>query len=449
MTLVEPGTARRPALLEGIGPLAQRCYTRAEVVPLAALEGWEARPEAIVHRTGRFFRVQGAAVAAPGRSWDQPILHQPEVGLLGMLVRRVDGVTNCLVQLKPEPGNVNGLQVSPTVQATRSNYTGVHGGAAVPHREHFAGPTRGRALVDVAQSEQCSWFLRKHNRNMVVQAAAPVEPADGFGWVTLDQLLGLLAEDDVVNMDTRSVLACLLATRPPDGPGDRGELAAALRRSWTGRDSVHPTAALARWIHRARRTRLDVHRVPLAHLREWRYDEHRITHREGRYFDIIGVRVQAAGREVARWSQPMLAPHGIGLNALLVTRVRGVLHVLVQLLDEPGGRRGAELAPTVQCTPADHDHLPAAQRPRFLDDVLGADPSTVLFDSVLSDEGGRFHHARSRHVVLETPWIPEPPLHRWLTVRQLGGLMRHCSTVTMQARSMLACLGTLLAGRSG
>ena len=34
------------------------------------------------------------------------------------------------MQAKVEPGNINSIQLSPTLQATRSNYTKAHGGIA-------------------------------------------------------------------------------------------------------------------------------------------------------------------------------------------------------------------------------------------------------------------------------------------------------------------------------
>jgi NDP-hexose 2,3-dehydratase len=60
--------------------------------------------------------------------WSQPIIHQPEEGILGFLARELDGLLHFLVQVKAEPGNVNVVQISPTVQATRSNYLHVHNG---------------------------------------------------------------------------------------------------------------------------------------------------------------------------------------------------------------------------------------------------------------------------------------------------------------------------------
>ena len=189
---------------------AQRRAKRYEVrrIPFSELAGWHFQDGTgdLVHHSGRFFSVEGLHVRTawngPGHSWTQPIINQPEIGILGILVKEFDGVLHCLMQAKMEPGNLNTVQLSPTVQATRSNYTGVHGGTAVPYLEYFVPPRRrGRVLVDSLQSEQGAWFLRKRNRNMVVEAVGEVPGHEDFVWLTLGQLYGLLHEDNVLNMD--------------------------------------------------------------------------------------------------------------------------------------------------------------------------------------------------------------------------------------------------------
>ncbi|MFE7094351.1 NDP-hexose 2,3-dehydratase family protein [Streptomyces erythrochromogenes] len=444
----------------------ERMFTTVEKVPLDALAGWSADPDTgtVRHHRGGFFTVEGVRVDRPGHPvdhWSQPIINQPEIGVLGILVKKFDGVAHYLVQLKAEPGNCDGIQVSPTVQATRSNYLRVHGGNPVPYLDYFREPSRHRVVIDVRQSEQGAWFLRKRNRNMVVEVQEEVELRQGFHWLTLPQLHRLLAQDDLVNMDTRSVLACLplMAAdqdpepgheqdRDPDRDPDRDEFTPALLRSCrAGSPTRHTEQSLLSWITDTRvRSNLSVSRVPLTGLPGWRRVEGRISHDSGRFFDVIGVKVTAAGREVARWDQPMIAPYGMGVVGLLVTRIDGVLHALVRLRAEVGYVDAVELAPTVQCVPENYDVLPPAARPPLLDEMLGAPASAVRFDTVQSEEGGRFYHARTRHLIVETPYRPESAEHpdfRWMTPHQLSGLLRHSHYVSMETRSLLACLHSL------
>ena len=42
-----------------------------------------------------------------------------------------------ILQAKVEPGNINKIQISPTVQATKSNYSRIHGGKTIPFLKYF------------------------------------------------------------------------------------------------------------------------------------------------------------------------------------------------------------------------------------------------------------------------------------------------------------------------
>ena len=76
------------------------------------------------------------------KSWDQPIINQPEVGYLGFITKSINGVLHFLSQAKIEPGNVNFVQISPTLQATRSNYSQVHKGKKPLFLEYFQKATQ-------------------------------------------------------------------------------------------------------------------------------------------------------------------------------------------------------------------------------------------------------------------------------------------------------------------
>ncbi|MFF6782512.1 NDP-hexose 2,3-dehydratase family protein [Streptomyces sp. NPDC012510] len=408
-------------------------------IPFAELDGWsfEDTTGNLVHRSGRFFSVEGLRVTTgqgPHREWHQPIIKQPEVGVLGILVKEFDGVLHFLMQAKMEPGNRNLLQLSPTVQATRSNYTKVHRGADVKYIEYFTQPGRGRVLADVLQSEHGSWFFRKSNRNMLVEAVGDVPVHDDFCWLTLGQIGELLHRDNVVNMDARTVLAC--APFPAEETG-----------------ALHTDVELLSWFT-AERSRHDVHaeRVPLADVPGWKRGEATIEHEAGRYFDVVAVAVQAGSREVTGWTQPLFEPRGVGVTAFLTRRIGGVPHVLVHARVEGGFLDTVELGPTVQYTPGNYAHLFGADRPPFLDLVLGADPARIRYEAVHSEEGGRFLNAESRYLLVEAdeeqaPLDP-PAGYRWATPGQLTTLVRHGHYLNVQARTLLACLNaTAVHGR--
>jgi oxidase EvaA len=403
-------------------------------IPFADLEGWAFAPHSgnLVHHSGRFFSVEGLHITrgdGPFREWQQPIIHQPEVGILGILAKEFDGVLHFLMQAKMEPGNRNLLQLSPTVQATRSNYTKAHKGADVRYLDFFRRSTaRRRVLADSLQSEHGSWFFHKSNRNIIVETEEDVPEDEDFCWLTLGQIGALLNADNVVNMDARTVLAC--APVHHDEYGSLGSETELL--SWfTGERAGHDVRAEL---------------MPLNEVAGWQHAEDAISHLRGDYFSVIAVSVAAGSREVTGWTQPLFEPQGLGVTAFVTRTFDGVPHLLVHARVEAGFLDTVELGPTVQYTPGNYAHLAGEDRPPFLDLVLNADASRVRYDVVHSEEGGRFLNAESRYLFVEADadQAPtEPPAgYRWVTPGQLTSPTRHGHYINVQARTFLAILNS-------
>jgi oxidase EvaA len=324
-----------------------------------------------------------------------------------------------------EPGNPNLVQLSPTVQATRSNYTRVHQGATVRYLEYFTEPGRGRVIADVLQSEHGAWFFRKANRNIIVETFGDVPPHEDFCWLTLGQIGALLRQDNLVNMDARTVLACAPVEYAEVGAmnSDRDVL------SWF-------TAERSRHEFRARL-------VPLSKTEDWVRDDWSIEHVPERFFRVMAVSVAASNREVTGWTQPLIEPLEPALAGFVVRRFGGVPHVLAHGRVEGGFLDRIELGPTVQCTPTHYATAGAVPRPPLLDLMLTASPERIRYEAVHSEEGGRFRNAVSRYLVVEAdeaqaPTQP-PPGYLWVTPGQLNLLVRHGHYVNVQARTLLAC----------
>jgi len=456
-------SARATAGVRMTGPAFERWFgahrreKRFEVnpIPFTDLRGWQFRPGTgdLGHESGRFFTIEGLRVDADwpyGGRWSQPIINQPEIGLLGILVKEFDGVLHCLMQAKMEPGNTDTVQLSPSVQATRSNYTGVHRGRPIPLLEYFMGPERGRVLIDVLQSEQGSWFLRKRNRNMVVEVTGDVPDHPDFCWLTIGQIQELLRRDNVVNMDARTVLSCIPFTPDaarPNAAGDKTFQAALCRSMDNSGPARHNIPHLLSWLTGLKtQWELTQRTIPLDQVDHWRRTAGEIAHEDDRYFRVIAVEVAAHNREVGRWTQPLLAPVGQGRVAFLVRVFDGVLHVLIRAQIEAGTLNVAELGPTVSCNPDNYTWLPPDRRPPLLDFVRDLTPDALRYDAVQSEEGGRFHHADNRYQIAQVgDNFPDDPGEdfRWMTMHQLNDLLRHSNYINVQARTLIACLNTI------
>ena len=107
---------------------------------ISDLESWSYNSKKISHNSRKFFSIIGLRVISNfyrRKTWDQPIIFQNENGILGILRRIKNGEPEYLMRANVEPGNINKLQISPSVQATKSNYTRVHGGKKIKYLNFF------------------------------------------------------------------------------------------------------------------------------------------------------------------------------------------------------------------------------------------------------------------------------------------------------------------------
>lgn len=418
-------------------------------IPFAKLEQWrfDEATGNLVHASGRFFSIEGLRVDTDigGKAhWEQPIIHQPEVGILGIVTRVFGSTRHFLMQAKMEPGNIGTLQLSPTVQATRSNFTGVHAGRLPPYLDYFMKPGRARILVDQLQAEQGARFYRKRNRNMIVETDEEPALLPDFCWMTLHEIKTLLQEDNRVNMDTRSVIGCIgYAAMAGDAEGDTsGSFTAAVRDSFCDHgEGLHGDETIIAWLtaHKSRH-HLKASLMPLRDIRGWVHGVDEIRHESLPLFSVIAVAVEAGSREVPNWTQPMLMDTQPGLNGMICSRINGVLHVLVQAKAEAGNQDIFELSPTVSCSHPEA-RLAAGSGIPFLELLARPKPDTLRYSALQSEEGGRFYRVQNRNTIIEIEnyrSLELPVQFAWVTLSQIVRLMKF-GYISIDTRTLLSC----------
>jgi len=403
---------------------------RIRRIPFSEMRGWrfDGPTGNLVHDTGRFFSVVGLDVytnTGTVSRWMQPILNQPEVGFLGVLCRDIDGVAYFLLQAKIEPGNVNCVQLSPTLQATRSNYMCAHGGRPPAYLEIFRNATRDRTILDQLQSEQGARFLRKRNRNMVIRLDGDIDVGEDFRWLTLGQIKELVRRDNVVNMDTRTVLS-------------------GLRVDDSGTDGVNSIDDILHQLSRLKsKFELQVEKIGLRDVKGWVVGSDEIARPDHRFFRVIGVDVTIANREVSTWRQPLVEPMQEGICVLFAKRIRGKMHYLLQAKVECGNFDVVELAPTIQCLTGPYLN-PIGYRPTYLAEFLdGSCVERTIVDVMQSEEGGRFYREQNRNVVCEVnDAVPDdqPENFVWMTLGQMREFLRFNNYLNIQVRSLISML---------
>ncbi len=420
-----------------------------EKIPFAEMKSWHSNEDgSISHDSGRFFSIIGIDVQTDYGDvshWRQPVILQPEVGYLGILTKEIDGVLYCLMQAKIEPGNVNCVQISPTLQATKSNYSRVHEGKIPNYLEYFVNAKPENIILDQLQSEQGARFLRKRNRNIIIKVDEDVEVLPDFRWMTLGQIKELMHEDNMVNMDTRTVLSGLKISdfiTPFDGVNGMSEFGKGMILSSNTNHSLISTQDHLSWLTSLKaKYDLFVNRCPILDMPGWRKTDFEIVRDDEKFFKIIGVNVTISNREVSSWCQPLVQPMQQGLCAYIIKKINGVYHFLVQAKLECGNFDVLELAPTVQCLTGNIDDYP--QRPEFVDYVLNAPQSQIRFDTLQSEEGGRFYKEQNRNLIIEVDdSFPTelPPRYTWMTLRQVYKFLRFNNYINIQARSLISAI---------
>lgn len=425
-----------------------------ERIPFAKMERWQVESDTgnLVHDTGKFFSIEGVHVETnygTRSEWQQPMIIQPEIGILGIITKQIDGVLHCLMQVKLEPGNINMVQLSPTLQATHSNYTCIHEGRMPSYLEYFFDLSKHRVLVDSLQSEQGGRFFRKRNRNLVIEVTEEVPELPDFAWLTIGQIQQLLSLDNIVNMDARTVIGCIPFEGHCEAAAEiptlyrRQLLASALAHD----GALHDKDELLSWFATQKFSyHLDVRRIPLNEVGEWSMGDSELSHNRDDYFSVIACSIAAEGREVLAWTQPLIKTLEPGLVAFITRPINGLLHFLIQAKVEPGVLDVVELAPTVQCTTGNYRLGASENRAPYLDYVLSAPPDKIRHDTHLSEEGGRFYREANRNLVIaageEFP-LDAPANYAWMTLGQLKEFVKYNNFLNVECRCLMSCLAFL------
>ncbi|MDY6326651.1 MAG: NDP-hexose 2,3-dehydratase family protein [Bacteroidales bacterium] len=425
--------------------------------PINQLDKWlyDGVEGRIKHISGKFFSIDGIRVHTNyglKETWDQPIINQPEIGFLGILTQMKNGVLHFLLQAKIEPGNINVVQLSPTLQATKSNYTRVHQGKTPTFLEYFNGERKVTVLVDQLQSEQGARFFKKRNRNIIIEIPEEehIEIPDNYIWLTLKQLKDLMSMNNVVNMDTRTVVSAINY-----GNFDSNTLQNEINAFQTNKieniysligngKPLKDIESILSWLTNLKsRYELLVERIPLYTVRDWTFDGNTIYNQQGKYFEVIGTRVHIDNREVTTWDQPMIKPAQEGLIGFIVKKIQGIYHFLVQAKVEIGCFDVLEIAPTVQCLTGNYHENKNEYSVPFIEFFINPEGFKVIHKSLQSEEGGRFFLEQNLNVIIEAPEdfpVELPDNYYWITFQQLMLFMKFNNYLNIATRNLLALL---------
>ena len=190
-----------------------------EEIGINDLDKWNVDQDTgnIKHESGGFFEVIGVKASntfdreVGKKGWTQPMIAKNPGGILGILMKRINGIPHYLLQAKAEPGNIGKLQLSPTLQATTSNLLKAHGGSKPLFAEFFDDENNPKIIYAKWQSEDGGRFHLKSNYNMIIEVKENenLEIPNSFIWVTLYQIKQLMKIENFVGPHVRGIISYL------------------------------------------------------------------------------------------------------------------------------------------------------------------------------------------------------------------------------------------------
>ena len=393
-----------------------------ERISLSKLNKWIYNKREIYHKSKKFFKITGLRIKSNfyiKMNWDQPIIVQNEIGILG-IIKNVK-TKKYLLQAKVEPGNINKIQISPTVQATRSNYSRIHGGKTIPFLKYFQRRNKNFSL----QTEQAFRYYNKKNSNIITYVSKKIDSDEKFRWFSKIEIFNLLKEKNLINMDTLSVFSSFIKKKKNDHPINNKKLL------YKWKNSLIKKYYLQNKI------------INLGSINNWNLTKNRIYHQTNNYFSVIGVKVKTNKREITNWNQPIIMGSKLAFVGFLIKKFKNTNHYLCRYILKPGSKAG-----TFTCsinTSKFKGYKKSKDLTNFQKKIISkffVNSKNILYDNILSDEGGRFYHSQIKYMAckLDKNQIIELPEHYiWLSQNQIIDLI-HKQKIDIEARLLFGII---------
>ena len=397
---------------------------KIKVIKLKDIDKWKIDNSKIYHKTKKFFKIVGIKVLTNfnKKNWDQPMIVQNEVGILGII--KNTKTNKYLLQSKVEPGNINKLQLAPTVQATKSNYSRVHGGKKVPYINYFL---KSKKTIPSLQSEQGFRYLNKFNSNILLKTSKFIEIKPEFYWFNKNEIKELIKIRNIINMDTLSVFSSFMTKVKKDYP-------------------INSIRKIYDWVKiNNKKFFMKTKIVDLIKLKDWTYNSTKIEHKKKKHFSIIGINASTNKREIKNWSQPIIKGKEMAFAGFIKTKFNNIEHYLCRYTLKPGLKSGG-----ISCTVNTSDinnysknHTLNSNEKYFIKKYFFSQYSkkNIIYDNILSDEGGRFYQCQIRYMISKLLYpdsIKIPNNYIWISHNQIVDMIRD-QKLDIEARLLFAC----------
>jgi len=377
-------------------------------ISLSKCHNWIIKEDIIYHKTKKFFKIIGIKVYNnfSKKNWDQPIIVQNEIGILGLIYN--EQKKKYLLQAKVEPGNINKIQLSPTVQATKSNYSRVHKGKQIPYLKYFFNK---KNIYKSNQTEQGGRYLNKLNSNILFKSQEKIKVLPNFRWFKKSDIKKLIKTKNMIHMDTMSVLSSFMVKNKKDNP-------------------LNNNFFFQKWYnYHLSKYNIKIKICSLKKLSLWNFDKKKITNKNKNFFSVIGLNVKSNTREVKSWSQPIIEPIDMAFSGFLIKKFNNTDHYLCRYSLKPGLKQGG-ISATINSSSL--KNLKSLKKKSFQKKIFEIfnkknKEFKTIHKSIQSDEGGRFFHSQCLYegcLLSENFEIQIPKDYIWLSYNQVINLIK-------------------------
>jgi len=388
-------------------------------VNLSSTEGWGINSFEIFNKKKKFFSIRPYKFRNQNKKvWYHPLIIQKEVGILGVIKQKINKIDHYLLQAKIEPGNIDNIQLSPTVQATKSNYLRAHGGKKTKYLKYFIKKKKEiSVLTNLKLSEQGTRYFEKSNRNILVEVKnEKIEKNKNFILLSKKDLTYLIKKKNLLNMDSISVFSSSIKKEKIDFPVNKFNEVIKKYKYFTKKLSVKKK------------------QISFKEMRGWKNLDKKIYDIKKKFFSIICLQIEANSREVNNWAQPIISDHSWSFNGFLCKKINKTNHYLLRCVLEPGFKK-----PKFTSTVSIKNFSYSNKKNKYLN--FFRKKNNVELDVTNSDEGGRFYKNETRNMIVFLKNQKKekfPKNFIWVSHNQLVELINK-NLLSIEARKLFAC----------
>ena len=388
-------------------------------INIVDIVNWKINSKKIFNENRSFFSIiPFKFINSKKLAWFQPLIIQKEVGILGILKKIYKSNDYYLLQAKVEPGNINGIQLSPTVQATKSNYLRKHGGKKTNYLDFFIKKKKQLKIIsNLKLSEQGTRYFDKSNKNILIDIKnIKIKKFQNYIWVTKKNLDFLLNKKNLLNMDTISVLSSSIKKNNIDNSINKKSIILNNLTDFEKKFTIKKKI------------------VTFNDLYNWKIFKNKISDTKNKFFSILFLKIKTNSREVNEWSQPIISDHHISFNGFLTIKENNTIHYLLQATLEPGF-----LHPKFTSTISIKNYNSKKNNSK-INFFNFFKKKKKIINFINSDEGGRFYKNETHNSICLLNLKDKPVLKKnfiWASHNQVVDLINK-NLLSIEARNLFA-----------